>query len=330
MRRVVTKHRDSGKVGFVMARTSFDTKCLLGLLAAMVVVACGATPPPRDLVNARSAYQRAENGPAAELAPAQLDTAKQSLKAAEESFREEGDTVETSDLAYIAQRKAAEAESAAGIEQAKRERKAADKEYKSVQGKLTDVARAELEATRKRLAEERRKGERERMAAKAALTEKEKEAEAAKALAERERQARLDVEKKLSAALASLDKIAQIKEEKRGVVITLSGSVLFATGKWELLPIAQQRLDEVAKALKDQGYQKIIVEGHTDSRGAHSMNMELSRKRADSVRSYLVSRGIEAGKITSIGIGPDRPVADNKTPEGRANNRRVELVVTPL
>jgi outer membrane protein OmpA-like peptidoglycan-associated protein len=315
----VTKHRDSGKVGFVMVRTSFNKKCLLGLLAAMLVVACGATPPPRDLVNARSAYQRAENGPAPELAPAQLDTAKQALRAAEESFREEGDTEETKDLAYIAQRRSAQAEAAAGIEQANREKKAADKEYKSVQGQLTDVARAELEATRKRLQEQRM-----------ALSEKEKEAEAAKALAETERQARLDVEKKLSAALASLDKIASIKEEKRGVVITLSGSVLFATGKWELLPIAQQRLDEVAKALKDQGYQKIIVEGHTDSRGGRQMNMDLSRKRAESVRSYLISRGIEADKTTSVGIGPDRPVADNKTSEGRANNRRVELVVTPL
>lgn len=318
----MTKHRDSGKVGFVMARTSCNKKCLLGLLAAMLVVACGATPPPRDLVNARSAYQRAETGPAPELAPAQLDTAKQALRAAEESFREEGDTEETKDLSYIAQRRAAQAEAAAGIEQANREKKAADKEYKLVQVKLTDAARAELEATRERLKEER-------MAAKAALTEKSKEAEAAKKLAEAERQARLDVEKKLSAALASLDKIASIKEEKRGVVITLSGSVLFATGKWELLPIAQQRLDEVAKALKDQGYQKIIVEGHTDSRGGRQMNMDLSRKRAESVRSYLISRGIEADKTTSVGIGPDRPVADNKTAEGRANNRRVELVVTP-
>ena len=319
----MAKHRDSRKVGFAMARTSFDTKCLIGALVAMVLSACGATPPPRDLVNARSAYQHAENGPAAELAPAQLDTAKQALKAAEESFREDGDTEETSDLAYIAQRKSAESESAAGIEQANREKKAADKEYRSVQGKLTDAARAELELARKKLADER-------VAAKEALSEKEKEAEAAKARADAEHQARLDVEKKLSAALASLDKIAQVKEEKRGIVITLSGSVLFATGKWELLPIAQQRLDEVATALKDQGYQKILVEGHTDSRGSHSMNMELSHKRADSVRSYLVSRGIEAGKITSIGIGPDRPVADNKTSEGRANNRRVELVVTPL
>jgi outer membrane protein OmpA-like peptidoglycan-associated protein len=59
------------------------------------------------------------------------------------------------------------------------------------------------------------------------------------------------------------------------------------------------------------------------------MNMDLSRKRAESVRSYLISRGIEADKTTSVGIGPDRPVADNKTAEGRANNRRVELVVTP-
>src|SRR5690606_20166035 len=136
-------------------------------------------------------------------------------------------------------------------------------------------------------------------------------------------------EKKLSSALSSLKEIGDIKEEKRGVVITLSGSVLFASGKHELLPIAKDRLDEVAKALADQGYKKIVVEGHTDSVGAESVNEALSLKRANSVREHLVSKGIEGAKITAVGLGESRPVAPNDTPEGRANNRRVELVVTP-
>jgi outer membrane protein OmpA-like peptidoglycan-associated protein len=148
--------------------------------------------------------------------------------------------------------------------------------------------------------------------------------EAAEAKAELER-----VEKKLSAALKSLDEIASVKEEKRGVVITLSGSVLFATGKSELLAIAKDRLNEVAKAVKDQGYKAIVVEGHTDSRGSDTANEELSLRRAEAVRVHLVSQGIDANKITAVGRGEATPVASNESAEGRANNRRVELVVTP-
>jgi outer membrane protein OmpA-like peptidoglycan-associated protein len=85
----------------------------------------------------------------------------------------------------------------------------------------------------------------------------------------------------------------------------------------------------VAKALTDQGFKSIIVEGHTDSRGKASDNDTLSLKRADSVRTYLVSRGIPSDKITSQGLGSSRSVADNSTADGRANNRRVEIVVSP-
>jgi outer membrane protein OmpA-like peptidoglycan-associated protein len=112
-------------------------------------------------------------------------------------------------------------------------------------------------------------------------------------------------------------------------VITLSGSVLFATGKSELLPIAKDKLNEVAKALKDQGFKSIIVEGHTDSRGNAQKNEELSFARAESVRSHLVSQGLPADKVRATGLGSGRPVAANETPEGRANNRRVEIVVEP-
>ena len=100
-------------------------------------------------------------------------------------------------------------------------------------------------------------------------------------------------------------------------------------GKYELLPIAQSKLDDVAKALKEQGFKAILVEGHTDSRGSAKMNEELSLQRAEAVRAHLISRGIPSDKIKAVGIGPARPIASNDTAEGRANNRRVELVVTP-
>ena len=128
--------------------------------------------------------------------------------------------------------------------------------------------------------------------------------------------------------MESLNKIAQVKEEARGMVITLSGQVLFVTGKSELLPAAQDQLDQVAKALKDQGDIKpMVVEGYTDSVGSDTSNLKLSRDRADAVRSYLVSKGIPSDKISSVGKGKANPVASNDTADGRANNRRVEIVI---
>jgi outer membrane protein OmpA-like peptidoglycan-associated protein len=124
-----------------------------------------------------------------------------------------------------------------------------------------------------------------------------------------------------------MKEIAQVKEEARGVVITLSGAVLFTSGKSELLPIAREKLDQVADSIKDQGSKKLVVEGHTDSVGGRNVNMKLAQDRAESVRNHLIARGIPAADITAVGIGPDRPVGDNNTAEGRANNRRVEIIV---
>jgi outer membrane protein OmpA-like peptidoglycan-associated protein len=71
----------------------------------------------------------------------------------------------------------------------------------------------------------------------------------------------------------------------------------------------------------------VTVEGHTDSRGADAMNLELSQKRAEAVRDYLVSRGVAASTVTALGKGEQMPLADNDSTDGRATNRRVEIVV---
>ena len=130
-------------------------------------------------------------------------------------------------------------------------------------------------------------------------------------------------------AIEDLAKIAAIKEEQRGMVITLTGNVLYASGKWDLLPGAQVKLNEVAEALKANKDRDITVEGHTDNQGTAQSNLELGQHRAESVRDYLVSRGVEPARIKAVGIGQARPVTDNTTAEGRANNRRVEIIVSP-
>ena len=278
------------------------------LLATVLCLACSATPPPKELTDARAAYKRVAAGKAKELAPAQLDTGKQALDKAELSFEDEGDDPITIDLAYVALRRIELAEAEANREAAERARAAADKGFKEGQLEALDKTKAELE--------------RERSTGKAEVAK-------AKAELEAERKARLEAEKRAAAALASLNEIAKVKEESGRVVITLSGAVLFATGKYDLLPIARQKLDEVAKALLEQSFKTITVEGHTDSRGSPSKNQTLSQDRAESVRSYLISRGLPADKTKAIGHGASRPVADNNTADGRANNRRVEIIVEP-
>lgn len=290
----------------------FRVNVSLSCVALLGLVACGAALPPPELVDARKAYDHASKSLAAQLAPAQLDTAKQALEKAEKSFEEEGVDPPTPDLAYVAERKAMIAEATAGKLAAERDAEKADKMFKDAQLEGLDKAKSDL--SKERQASEKTKAE----------------LEAEKKALNAEKVARAEAERKAAAAMASLADVAKVKEEARGMVITLSGAVLFATGKYELLPIARDKLDDVAKALNDQGYKGILVEGHTDSRGKAADNETLSLKRAESVRTYLVSRGVPSDKIRATGLGSSRPIADNGTPDGRANNRRVEIVVEPL
>ena len=85
----------------------------------------------------------------------------------------------------------------------------------------------------------------------------------------------------------------------------------------------------MAVALLTNG-QPVSIEGYTDSKGSQSRNMDLSQRRAESVRTYLISRGLPADQVVAKGMGPDRPIADNSSAEGRANNRRVEIVVAEV
>jgi len=133
-----------------------------------------------------------------------------------------------------------------------------------------------------------------------------------------------DTKADLAAALAAL----AAKEEARGTVITLSGSVLFESAQSTLLPSAQAKLDQVSNALAAASQDRNVdIEGFTDSQGSDSYNQGLSERRAEAVRSYLVQRGFDSRRIQSRGMGETNPIADNSSPEGRANNRRVEIII---
>jgi len=136
-----------------------------------------------------------------------------------------------------------------------------------------------------------------------------------------------DSERRTADALAALAQLGSTREEERGLVITLSGSVLFKSGESTLLSSAQTKLDQVVAALMAVRERSLIVEGHTDSQGSNASNQSLSQFRADAVRDYLIHGGYPNNLVQSRGKGEDNPIADNASPEGRANNRRVEIIV---
>ena len=116
-------------------------------------------------------------------------------------------------------------------------------------------------------------------------------------------------------------------EEGKKKTLILEG-VNFETGKSELTPESEAILNGVAESLVANDEIKVQVSGHTDNTGSLAVNRRLSKARAEAVRQYLVDHGVAADRLTAVGFGPDRPVASNRTSEGRAQNRRVELTRT--
>ena len=109
--------------------------------------------------------------------------------------------------------------------------------------------------------------------------------------------------------------------------VTFAADAFFDFDKAVLKPEGKAKLDDVASKVKDINLEVVIAVGHTDSTGAAGYNQALSNRRAEAVKAYLVSKGIESNRIYTEGKGEAQPVADNKTKEGRAKNRRVEVEV---
>jgi len=262
--------------------------------AALLLIGCGSTQTaaPRELVDARAAYNRAASGPAAQFDPADLHVAKSSLDRAEQWFAQDSTAPETRTQAYLAQRRAQTAESNGQISLANAQRAQAESTLVKAQALALADARSELDRTKAQLAESQKNG--------SAADQR---------------------------AMALLERQGQVKNEARGKVITLPGSLLFQTGKSELSAAARARLDTVAQALKEAPDKGMVIEGYTDSTGTDAVNEPLSQARADAVRNYLESRGVPAANLTSKGFGSARPIANNASVEGRATNRRVEIVI---
>jgi outer membrane protein OmpA-like peptidoglycan-associated protein len=324
------------------------------IIATLVAFVTGcAVKAPSELVNARAAYEQASQGPAKQLVPAELHNAHEALVRAEQSFEKDPGSAKTKDLAYVAQRKAELAGALGDTAADKAKKEKADAEFQKQQAEIVKQGKQDLSDTEKQQAatlaamaaeqagKDKADVEKRHEETIAAMTaeqaRKDEAADKDKAAAELQgqqaeavRQGKQDLsdsEKRTADALAALAKLAAVKEEERGLVITLSGGVLFQSAKSTLMPSAQVKLDQVAKALLAVPARGLIVEGHTDSQGSESYNQGLSQRRADAVRDYLVQKGYPADRIQARGKGKGSPIADNASPEGRANNRRVEIII---
>ena len=113
--------------------------------------------------------------------------------------------------------------------------------------------------------------------------------------------------------------------------LVLNQAIFFEFDQDKILPISFAILDEVARTLRQHPeLSRVRVEGHTDNVGTPAYNLSLSQRRAQSVASYLIAQGVDGSRLSTRGAGPDQPIASNATPDGRAQNRRVEVTLRPL
>jgi outer membrane protein OmpA-like peptidoglycan-associated protein len=273
-------------------------------IVAFAGLAC-ANPPPGALLDARSDYAAAERDPGvARLASVQLYEAKQALDRAEAEWEENGDAGETEHLAGLASTRTEIARAFAEAEASAQEARTLSRERDRM---LLEIRTQEAD--------------RAVSAAEKARLEAELRAEEAEA-ARRQAEEAAASERKLREELAEL----QARETQRGLELTL-GDVLFDLDQATLKPGAMKNLYRLATFLREYPDRNLLVEGHTDSTGSDSYNLDLSQRRAESVTGFLAENGVGPERMLARGYGKGFPVAGNDTAAGRQLNRRVEVVI---
>jgi outer membrane protein OmpA-like peptidoglycan-associated protein len=278
---------------------------LISVIAAAALTACSTTPPQNlNLTEAHRLYDQASsNGDVTRLAQAELTRAREALTKADRVWNDKGDNNEIDHLGYIAGQRAQLALNLAN-------QRAADARVKTASAERERL-RADARANEAQVATQTA----QTAEAKAAFAQTQAQNAQAVAAVEAERANRLQRE---------LNELAA-KPTDHGMVVMLQ-DVLFDVGQSTLKSGSQSRLDQLAAVLKNHPERRVLVEGFTDSVGSDESNLELSKARAEAVRSALTSRGVGADRVDVRGNGESRPVASNATSAGRQQNRRVEVV----
>jgi OmpA-OmpF porin, OOP family len=265
-----------------------------GLLVggSLLIGGCRAGSPPVALEHARTAYAQAEQTPAVVAhAPVPLQEANKALQRAERVWADDHDAEEVQHLATLAMQR-------------------------------VDIARAAAEKHLMETQIQQATEERDQVLL-AARTREAQRAQLQAAQATQQAQEATSQLRQLQQELAAL----QAQQTDRGVVLTL-GDVLFETGKADLRPGALRNLYPLVTFLQKYPERRVVIEGHTDNVGSDAYNLDLSQRRADAVRDFLLQNGVQAAQLSTRGYGKASPIASNATAEGRQRNRRVELIIS--
>jgi outer membrane protein OmpA-like peptidoglycan-associated protein len=280
-------------------------KAIIAGLATTLLAACVSVPQRSDQIEqARAAVDTLSQSPLAQQAAGRdLEAARRSLQQAEVAQQQSQPPAVVDHLAYLALRHAEAGEARVSEAQARQ-----------------DVARGQEERNRILLEARTREAQNAQAQAQSAQAQ----AQSAQAQAEIAKNEAQAAQAQLASAQQQLADL-QAKKTDRGMVVTL-GDVLFDTGRATLKPGADLVLGRLATYLSANPHTKIMIEGHTDSRGSDEYNEALSERRAQAVADALAARGIPADNLRPRGRGKAYPVASNDTPEGRQQNRRVEII----
>jgi outer membrane protein OmpA-like peptidoglycan-associated protein len=281
-----------------------STLSVTAIVSAVLLAACASAPKTNpELDKAHAEVEALAADPIVQQAASQeLSNARKSLEAADIALkkRNRDDVLHYS---YLASQQAQTGQERISAERSKQQ-----------------VAQGEAERNRVLLESRTHEAETARAAA-------EQQAANARAQLQQAEAARQQADASRQEAEAAQRQLAELqaKQTERGMVLTL-GDVLFDTGKSTLKPGANSMIERVAGFLSSNEGTKVIVEGHTDSRGSDEYNQQLSEQRAQAVTAALASHGIDRSRVEAVGRGKALPVASNDSAAGQQQNRRVELI----
>lgn len=280
-------------------------------VASALLAGCASTPPVSPgVAEVRGKLTALQADPnLATRAPVAIREADMAVRAAEAS---QADKALTAHNVFMADRKVESARALAETSLAEEQRTALTQERERAR---LDARTREADAARSQAQIARTQGEAQRVAAEQARGD----AAAAQVAADSAQQANEALQQRLAELQAEVT--------DRGIVLTL-GDMLFTTGRADLKSGTTANLDRLAAFLGEYPDRMVSIEGHTDSVGSESLNQALSEHRAQAVRTYLMNKGVGAGRLTATGKGEGTPVTENDTAAGRQQNRRVEVIIS--
>jgi len=298
---------------------------LIGATVSLLA-ACASVPQRSEQVEqARAEINTLAQQPLAQQAAARdLDAARASLQQAEAAEQQKAPPEVVDHLAYLAMRHAQAGEARVSEARARQEVARGQEERNKIllDARTRDARNAQAQAQSAQL--QAQNAQAQAQSAQAQAQSAQAQAEAERAQAEAAKEQALAAQQQLADMQKQLADL-QAKKTDRGMVLTL-GDVLFDTGQATLKPGADLVLGRLSTFLSKNPQTKIMIEGHTDSRGSDEYNQVLSQRRAQAVADALTARGVPADSVRTLGRGKAYPVASNDTPEGRQQNRRVEII----